>query len=203
MTYYDDNEDENTDDYDMEILNFFGKELRNDIIPFVESKYSTYAKSVDYEGLKASRNHRIMGGFSMGGVTTCLQMCESMDYFKYYMPVSGTLYWSTDGYAGYIGKSSFSAGRKLQDAIIAQGYGHDDFYMYISTGTEDFAKGTVAAQVESMQQIYDMFTFGKPTDEGTNCYYGLGENEGHNAHGRETALYNALPVLSSLIGARE
>ena len=203
MTYYDDNQDENTDDYDMEILNSFGKELRNDIIPFVESKYSTYAKSTDYEGLKASRDHRIMGGFSMGGVTACLQMCESMDYFRYYMPVSGTLYWSTLAYSGRGTASGVNVGKLLSDKIAAQGYGHDDFYMYISTGTDDFARATVAAQVESMQGLLDMFTFGKPTEEGVNCSYGLGENEGHNNHGRETALYNALPVLSGLIGARE
>ncbi len=41
-----------TDDYDAQILNAFGKELRNDIIPMVESKYSTYAKSITPEGLR-------------------------------------------------------------------------------------------------------------------------------------------------------
>ena len=73
--------------------------------------------------------------------------------------------------------------------------------MYISTGTEDFAKGTVAAQAESMRKNADMFTFGKPSEAGVNCSYGLGDSEGHNGHGRETALYNALPAISSLIGA--
>ncbi len=197
MTYYDDNEDEETSDYDMAILNSFGKELRNDIIPFVESKYSTYAKTTDHEGLKASRNHRIMGGFSMGGVATNLQMKESMDYFKYYMPISGSLYWTTDAYAN---RSSYNAGKALQDAITAQGYTRDDFFFYMSTGTVDFAESTVEKQIESMNKLNDFFTFGKPSEEGVNCCYGLGVGEGHNAHGRETAIYNALPVLSALIG---
>lgn len=197
MTYYDDNKDEETDDYDSHILNAFGKELRNDIIPMVESKYNTYAKSTSVEDLKASRNHRIMGGFSMGGVTTFLQMCESMDYFKYYMPVSGTLYWSTT-----IDRRSGDAGKKLVDSITAQGYGRDDFFVYMSTGTIDFAKSTMDKQFQSMKKQSNMFTFGQPGEEGVNCAYGLGQNEGHNAHGRETATYNALPVLSALI-ARE
>ena len=197
VTYYDDNNDENTSDYDMEILNSFGKELRNDIIPQVEAKYNTYAKTLDPEGFKASRNHRIMGGFSMGGVATNLQMKESMDYFKYYMPVSGSLYWTTDAYAN---RSSYNSGRALRDAITAQGYGPNDFYMYMSTGTLDFAEPTVSRQMESMRQLSDFFIFGKPGEEGVNCSYGLGEGEGHNSHGRETALYNALPALSALIG---
>ncbi|MCR4611601.1 MAG: hypothetical protein K5644_06855 [Lachnospiraceae bacterium] len=198
MTYYDDNTDENTSDYDKNLLDFFGKELRNDIIPMVESKYSTYAKSLDYEGFKASRNHRIMGGFSMGGVTTNLQICESMDYFKYYMPVSGSLYWSNFAF----NDKNFDAGSKMSELITQQGYGHDDFYIYISTGTLDFAKRIVERQVSSMKNS-DMFTYGKPGEEGVNCSYGLGTNEGHNAHGRETAMFNALPALSALIGAQQ
>ncbi|MBQ9391672.1 MAG: hypothetical protein IJU02_05730 [Lachnospiraceae bacterium] len=197
MTYYDDNKDEETTDYDSQILNAFGKELRNDIIPMVESKYNTYAKSTSPEDLKASRNHRIMGGFSMGGVTTNLQMCESMDYFKYYMPVSGTLYWSTT-----IDRQNGDAGKKLADSITAQGYGKDDFFVYLSTGTLDFAEGTCEKQFETMKNQSSMFTAGQPGDAGVNMAFGLATGEGHNAHGRETATYNALPVLSALI-ARE
>ncbi len=200
VTYYDDNKDEETSDYDMEILNSFGKELRNDIIPFVESKYSTYAKSTDPEGLKASRDHRIMGGFSMGGVTTCMQMCESMDYFRFYMPVSGSLYWTTDAYSN---RKNFDAGAKMENAIKAQGYGKDDFFVYTSTGTVDFAKTTVEMQFEDVNDHPSMFKVGLPGEEGVNYCYGLGQNEGHNAHGRETAVYNALPAISALIGMRE
>lgn len=200
VTYYDDNKDEETSDYDMEILNSFGKELRNDIVPFVESKYSTYAKSTDPEGLKASRDHRIMGGFSMGGVTTCQQICESMDYFRFYMPVSGSLYWTTDAYSN---RKNFDAGAKMENAVKAQGYGKDDFFVYISTGTVDFAKSTVDMQFDDVKNHPNMFKVGLPGEEGVNYCYGLGLNEGHNDHGRETAVYNALPAISALIGQRE
>lgn len=198
MTYYDDNKDEETSDYDSAILNSFGKELRNDIIPMVESKYSTYAKSMDLEGFKASRDHRIMGGFSMGGVTTCLQICESMDYFRYFMPISGTLYWSTGGRS-----SSSNPGKRMEEAIKAQGYTKDDFYIYMSTGTVDFAKSTMDRQFDSMKACSNMFTFGQLGVDGANCSYGIGQGEGHNGHGRETATFNALPAISSMIGRNQ
>ena len=49
----------------------FHMEFRQDILPAVESKYHTYAKSTDSKGLRESRDHRAFGGYSMGAVTTC------------------------------------------------------------------------------------------------------------------------------------
>ena len=46
------------------------QELVNDLIPVVESRYRTYAETTDTEGIEASRDHRAIGGFSMGAVTT-------------------------------------------------------------------------------------------------------------------------------------
>lgn len=48
----------------------FHNELINDLIPAVESQYSTYAESTSTEDLTASRPHRGFGGFSMGSVAT-------------------------------------------------------------------------------------------------------------------------------------
>ena len=46
------------------------QELVNDLIPVIESRYRTYAESTDMTGIEASREHRAIGGFSMGAVTT-------------------------------------------------------------------------------------------------------------------------------------
>ena len=55
--------------FDLTIL--FQHELRNDLIPAVEAKYSTYAGGdVSIESLKASRMHRGFAGLSMGSNTT-------------------------------------------------------------------------------------------------------------------------------------
>lgn len=50
---------------------FFRYELRNDIIPLVESSFSTYAKGdVSEENLIATRDHRAYAGLSMGSITS-------------------------------------------------------------------------------------------------------------------------------------
>lgn len=59
----------------------FGKELRNDLIPYIDANYSTYA---GYD-LSLSRNHRAMAGLSMGGMqTTNIGLCECLDIISYF-----------------------------------------------------------------------------------------------------------------------
>ncbi len=60
----------------------FGQELRNDLIPFIESKYSTYA---DGTSSAESREHRAMAGLSMGGMQTInIGICESLDLISWF-----------------------------------------------------------------------------------------------------------------------
>ena len=64
----------------------FGLELRNDLIPYMEANYSTYA---DYDengyDMTASRDHRAMAGLSMGAMQTInIGLCENLDIFSYF-----------------------------------------------------------------------------------------------------------------------
>lgn len=64
----------------------FGLELRNDLIPYMESHYSTYAE-YDENGydMTASRAHRAMAGLSMGAMQTInIGLCESLDIISYF-----------------------------------------------------------------------------------------------------------------------
>ncbi|MDE5746361.1 MAG: hypothetical protein K2I21_02145, partial [Acetatifactor sp.] len=64
----------------------FGKELRNDLIPYIESHYATYGQygEEDYD-MKADREHRAMAGLSMGGMQTInIVMCEFLDIISYF-----------------------------------------------------------------------------------------------------------------------
>ena len=61
-------EDDCADDLD-KLTYSFAKELRNDLMPEIESSYSTYAKSADDEGFSQSRDHRAFAGLSRGAVT--------------------------------------------------------------------------------------------------------------------------------------
>lgn len=94
---YNNTSKEDSGDYSLaiQLTNQFHNELVNDLIPAVESKYSTYTENVTKEGLEASRDHRGFGGFSMGSVNTWNTFRYCMDYFRYFMPMSGS--YSTDG----------------------------------------------------------------------------------------------------------
>ena len=53
----------------------FGEELRNDLIPYMDSHYSTYA----------DRDHRAMAGLSMGGMQTInIGICECLDLISWF-----------------------------------------------------------------------------------------------------------------------
>lgn len=61
----------------------FGQELRNDLIPYIESHYSTY-NTGDITANEA-REHRAMAGLSMGGMQTInIGICESLDLISWF-----------------------------------------------------------------------------------------------------------------------
>ncbi len=61
----------------------FSKELRNDIIPMVESTYSTYAEDTSEKALANSREHRAIAGLSNGArITLNAGIIDSFDYFS-------------------------------------------------------------------------------------------------------------------------
>lgn len=112
----------------------YHNELVNDLIPAVESKYSTYAKSTSTEDLTASREHRGFGGFSMGSVATWRTFQNCLDYFYYFLPMS--------------------CGTSLDDEAIwqaAEGRGQSDYFVFIMTGTDDFAYSYVNNRVSKMR----------------------------------------------------
>jgi len=73
------------------ITEHFHFELRNDLIPAIESKYSTYAgKDISEENLIKTRNHRAFAGLSLGSMTTYrAAFYNNYDLFSWYGPFSG------------------------------------------------------------------------------------------------------------------
>lgn len=103
----------------------FNSELRNDLMPFVESRYSTYAASATSTGFTASRDHRAFAGLSRGAVTAYHSaMCQSLDYFSWFGTFSGSRTSAAD-----FQKTIRSA--RLRNYPIR--------YLYVSTGIFDFA----------------------------------------------------------------
>lgn len=106
----------------MQLTGNYHNELVNDLIPAVEGKYSTYAEGTNADALVAARTHRGFGGFSMGSVATWRTFEYCMDYFRFYLPMS--------------------CGTSLDDEEIwkgAEGYNSSDYFVFIMTGTDDFA----------------------------------------------------------------
>lgn len=63
----------------------FGQELRNDLIPYIDENYATYADYSDGYDVTAAREHRAVAGLSMGGMqTTNIGLCECLDMFSYF-----------------------------------------------------------------------------------------------------------------------
>lgn len=136
----------------IQLTDQYHNELVNDLIPAVESKYSTFAENTTPEALKASRDHRGFGGFSMGSVNTWCTFRYAMAYFRYFMPMSGN--YTTDG-------------RYMASLVTAQGYGPEDFFIFSASGTNDFAYSSFKAQIMAMgNDAPEMFRFGKSESEG-------------------------------------
>lgn len=120
----------------------FHNELVNDLIPTVEDKYSTYAKDTSKRSLIESRNHRGFGGFSMGSVNTWCTFHYSLDYFRYFIPMSGSYSLDGDYMAGF---------------VTSQGYGSDDFIIFAASGSDDFAYESFKTQIINMSNVTGVF----------------------------------------------
>ena len=131
-------EDDCADDLD-QLTYSFAKELRNDLMPEIESSYSTYAKSADDEGFSQSRDHRAFAGLSRGAVTMYHSaLCQSLNYFSWFGAFSGS---RTDKIA-------------FEDTIQTGGFAELPIhYLYVASGTFDFA---LPGQVQDYQALLDI-----------------------------------------------
>lgn len=176
---YNNTSENDSSDYSLaiQLTNQFHNELVNDLIPAVESKYSTYAKDTTPQGLKESRDHRGFGGFSMWSVNTWNTFRYCLDYFRYFMPMSGS-YTTDDEY--------------MADLVRQQGYSSQDFFIFAASGTDDFAYSAFKAQIMAMaNNSGGMFKLAKNESEGNMSFL---EREGykHDAKATDEYTYNGL-----------
>lgn len=158
----------------------FHNELVNDLMPAVESRYSTYAADTTPQGLADSRNHRAFGGFSMGSVATWRTFQNCLDYFSFFVPMS--------------------CGTGLDDDNIfaaADGKPQSDYFVFIMTGTYDFAYSYVNNRVDRMR-ISTYFTEWNETSGG-NFAYRIKEGYDHGGVAAVEYTYNGMMVFSSRV----
>lgn len=166
----------------------FPTELVENIIPSVESEYRSWAETTDLEGIVASRDHRGIAGFSLGGVATWDVFEKEMRCFRWFLPISEASWSDADGGTSGIWDSDVSA-QVLYDAVLEQGYAKDDFRLFVATGTEDEAFDVSTSQMVSLLEYADMF---KPGDN-TSCSMMSGGT--HTITAVYTYLYHILPAL--------
>ena len=150
----------------------FRDELRNDLMPAVESKYSTYAGTIDGAGFSASRGHRAFAGLSRGAVTTLHSVfCGSLDYFSWFGAFSGS---RTD--AEYF-RETVQSGDFAELPIN---------YLYVSSGVFDFALPRQEEDYRGLLEIEPRLT------EGVNTDFDVFPMRYHSMGNWHLALYNFL-----------
>jgi endo-1,4-beta-xylanase len=169
----------------------FWRELTTDLLPLVEKKYHGTAKSFDAQALKASRNDRCIGGFSMGGVATWAVYENAMDYFKYYMPLSGDSWAKSINSDKTIAKENVAI---LKSATERFGYTPDQYMIFAATGTKDIAYPNLSNQVDEMKNYPEVWKYGYDFPE-NNFYYLLRQDGIHDYHNQIQYVYNALKVI--------
>ena len=161
-------------------------QFKNDILPFVEAKYSTYAGGdVSPENLIATREHRAYAGLSMGSMTGFQAIWGGcVDYFAYIGNFSGC----DPNNQGIV--ESVVEGLKTDFA------GYDIKYWFNGTGTKDTAEQDHLTNYAKMVELAgDFFSEGEDYMNGDNCIMVDKPDYGHAYNGWIVDLYNVLNVF--------
>ncbi len=164
----------------LQLTNNFHNELVNDLMPAVESKWHTYAKEITPEGFAASRDHRGFAGFSMGSVNTWHTFQYCLDYFRWFMPMSGS----------YTNNASV-----MVQMVKNQDRGPRDFFIFSMSGTRDFAYSGIKNQIEAMEE--DPSQMFQKTDslEGGNIAFRARAGYEHTPNAADEYTYNGIRLF--------
>ena len=166
---------------DSDLTTSFQYELKNVLVPLIESKYRTYAENATAEGLEASRSHRAFGGYSMGSATTLRAFRYNLDYFSKFIPMSVGI----DDIDDYIYAIEQRFGGKYQ---------RDDFTLCLSTGGRDGAYDSMVKFYNDLCATPRYFLRGDSSGNGNFMMY-VGTNHRHGSEFVMEYLYVYLPML--------
>lgn len=159
----------------------FEKELRQNIIPLVESKYSTYANGdVSVDGIKASRDHRALAGFSNGSrFISTVGLPQMLDVFSYF----GSFHGSAEMTAGEV-RTIIEASSDCPIHYWYNGFAVKDIMVkdqralceeILTSMTDVFADGVNFAAVEKPEGLHsydsailDLYNFSHVVFKGTS-----------------------------------
>lgn len=156
---------------------FFKKELRDQIIPLIESEYATYANGdVSEENLIETREHRALAGLSRGSMASVRSgLMANTDYIAYFGSYSGV--WADfDKFKEILTEGTF------QDYPVK--------YWYNGNGSADFS---LENHTEFLNQVTSQMT--EKFTDGENYAFVVKEGAEHSYENWITDLYNNLLVL--------
>lgn len=161
---------------ELDVLTYsFAQELRCDLMPAVESVYSTYAESCDPEGFAASREHRAFAGLSRGAVTMYHSaMCASLDYFAWFGAFSGSRT-SAEFFSQTIQADAFRT--------------YPIRYLYVSSGNFDFALVNQLEDYQALLELEPRLRYGE------NTVFDVYPMQYHSIESWHLALYNFLQKI--------
>ncbi len=147
----------------------FGRELRFDIIPAVESEFSTYADGASESALQSSRDHRAMAGLSNGcRITYTGGMIENFDYISWFGCYSSSI-----------------DSELVLDALSSEKYKNYKLnYMFNADGIYDFAYN---GHKKMVNELVGNGKFGDDNVEYVQVAFGY-----HSARSWRVGLYDSL-----------
>lgn len=174
--------EKDSSDYNLaiELTNNYHHELVNDLMPAVAETFHTYSKDGSKASLKESRDHRAFIGLSMGSVATWRTFQYCLDYFRYFMPSSGSI---------------TNNGSLLAEMVRRQKHTWQDFFIFAASGTDDFAFASFTNQIMAMKdEKSGIFKYANNSEDG-NLYYLIQEGNEHNLEAAIQYFYNGMIQL--------
>ncbi len=180
-TFYHSEEDKNT--HDESRCENFKNELRKDLIPFVEKKYSTYADGdVSEENLIKTRSHRAFAGLSLGSMTTYrAAFYNNFDIISWFGPFSGC--------CGPFGDHDKEVERICETLEKGDEKGYKLDYMFCANGDADIA---FAEHKDIMEKAVAKSKF---LEQGKNYDFFIIPGGVHDMKAWQLHLYHALQVF--------
>ena len=125
----------NTDWSNMQAFYSFGREIRNDLLPWMDEHFSTYG----------DREHRYMAGLSMGGMQTInIGLCECLDLFSAFGAFSAA-------------PTSYPAAQVASEIRKFDAYPIRYFYNLCGTG-DSIAYASASAAAKELPKYTDQLT---------------------------------------------
>lgn len=144
------------------------REVVENIIPAVETRFNTYLNDASLDGIRATRDHRAFSGYSRGSVCTWYMLHNAFEFFRWYAPMS----------------CMTTAGRNVREEVPEKDVvdyitfqikrkSELPFFIYATNGDPE---KDVKAMNEQFRYLLDDDVFSYGTDpKKNNFYYGISE----------------------------